>query len=272
VQADGGEQMQSTNNRACIRSSCPYTHSHLFIRCVKSLHSYECKSGKLRKEFVTRCGIPIAIAVHMPRPRRKARPLAPLLATAAVGAAGFAMTAILVAQHKTTSLDGRARRHFPKRRKPATRLLVHTLGYTGKPVVHNAAATLLDLYLSRHRAKDAGRAIALASMSSAAVSKIFDWVLGHRFAPPGRKSVTEPSFPSGHTLELAAVAMTATYVFWREGMLDGRLAIPIALAVPVTSGLGRLYLDRHWATDIIGGWCAGVSIAALCAAGYEARQ
>jgi undecaprenyl-diphosphatase len=208
----------------------------------------------------------------MARPRRKPRisPL-PLLATAAASAAGFGTTATLVKHHKTSWSDGHLRRHFPKRRKRTTEAIARTLGYTGKPYVHGIAAALVEHYFSHHDARDAGRAVSLASTLAATASKTFDWVLHKRLAPPGRHSVTEPSFPSGHTLETAAVALTIAYVAWREGKVDAYLAFPAALAVPLASGVGRLYLDRHWVTDVIGGLFAGVSIAALCAAGYELR-
>ncbi|MDQ3696565.1 MAG: phosphatase PAP2 family protein, partial [Gemmatimonadota bacterium] len=66
-----------------------------------------------------------------------------------------------------------------------------------------------------------------------------------------------------------AVALTGAYVLAREGIGDPRLIVPVALALPATSGVGRMYLDRHWATDVAGGWLAGLSVAACCAALYE---
>jgi undecaprenyl-diphosphatase len=42
-------------------------------------------------------------------------------------------------------------------------------------------------------------------------------------------------------------------------------AVLIALIV----GFSRMYLDVHWATDVVGGWSIGLLIAALAAALYE---
>ena len=50
------------------------------------------------------------------------------------------------------------------------------------------------------------------------------------------------------------------------------LAVPIVVALPALTALHALYFDRHWATDIIGGWLAGAAIASGCAYGYEIAQ
>lgn len=88
---------------------------------------------------------------------------------------------------------------------------------------------------------------------------------------PKRRARREQSFPSGHTLETAAVALTAGHVLWREGMADARIAFPIATMIPMLEGVGRLYLDRHWTTDVIAGLLAGITVASICVSGYEQR-
>lgn len=77
------------------------------------------------------------------------------------------------------------------------------------------------------------------------------------------------SFPSGHATTSIAVCCTVAYVFWREGWLGGPTAIVVAVVVPLLVGLSRLYLDVHWTTDVVGGWCVGLLIAVLAAALYE---
>ena len=42
-----------------------------------------------------------------------------------------------------------------------------------------------------------------------------------------------------------------------------------AAGLSLASTLGRLYLDRHWASDAVAGIALGVSVAAACAALYE---
>jgi undecaprenyl-diphosphatase len=75
-------------------------------------------------------------------------------------------------------------------------------------------------------------------------------------------------FPSGHTLASTAVAIVVGYVLARE---RGARSIgwAIALAVPLAVGVSRLYLDMHWASDVIGGWLVGALYAVAVCALYE---
>ena len=77
------------------------------------------------------------------------------------------------------------------------------------------------------------------------------------------------SFPSGHSTVSAAVCCALAYILWRERFIGRSRAITLAVAVPLLVGLSRVYLNVHWATDVIGGWCMGILIAILCIAIYE---
>jgi undecaprenyl-diphosphatase len=66
-----------------------------------------------------------------------------------------------------------------------------------------------------------------------------------------------------------AVCCTLAYVFWREGFVGRTTAIVVAVLVPFIVGLSRVYLDVHWATDVLGGWCLGLLIAVLSVVLYD---
>jgi membrane-associated phospholipid phosphatase len=80
------------------------------------------------------------------------------------------------------------------------------------------------------------------------------------------------SFPSGHATASAAICCTLAYVYWREGWVRRSTAVTFAIAVPLLIGVSRVYLNVHWATDVIGGWCAGLLIAVLCTLLYDRHR
>ena len=192
-----------------------------------------------------------------------------LLGIGGISAAAFTLLARAVRRRKTSRFDARIRRAFPKRRRRPTKRSVSAIGPLGKPWVHGPAALGVAAYAWRHGAGRGALALPLASAAATTLSRVFEWRIRHRTPPPGRHSPKEPSFPSGHSLETMAVGLTGAYVLAREGLVRPALAAPIALAFPVASGAGRLYLDRHWGTDVVAGWLAGLSVAAVCAALYE---
>jgi len=192
-----------------------------------------------------------------------------LLGVGGVSAVGFVALARAVAGRDTSHRDGEVRSRFPKRRNRRTKRAAAALGPLGKEWVHAPLAIGVAAYAWRQGAGAGALAPPLASAAGTALSRIFERAMPHRSPPPGRHSPTEPSFPSGHSLETMAVALTSAYVLTREELLSARVALPVALVVPVVSGLGRLYLDRHWGSDVLGGWLAGITVATLCAAVYE---
>jgi undecaprenyl-diphosphatase len=197
-----------------------------------------------------------------------------LLLGAGLGAAaGFAALARGVATRRTRSLDARARKQFPKRRRKHTKRAANAFGPIGKEYVHLPIALATSAYVYRRTEHPlAAAAIMLSSASSTTASRVFERLLWHRRPPPGRRQPSERSFPSGHSLETTAVTLTMAYIAAREGLVSPLIAAPVAIAVPLISGLGRLYLDRHWTTDVAGGWLAGLAIASWCGAVYETSK
>jgi len=92
----------------------------------------------------------------------------------------------------------------------------------------------------------------------------------HHDRPPSVAGLAEgtSSFPSAHSTASTAVYCTLAYVLWREKMLSAPVALAVAIVAPLLIGASRLYLDVHWSTDVIGGWVAGILIAALARLAY----
>jgi undecaprenyl-diphosphatase len=70
------------------------------------------------------------------------------------------------------------------------------------------------------------------------------------------------SFPSGHTLETAAVATALCLCVARVRPEWRATVVPAAIAWVVMVGLSRLVLGVHWPTDVAAAACAGLLVAA----------
>ncbi|MEO9037147.1 MAG: phosphatase PAP2 family protein [Gemmatimonadaceae bacterium] len=92
-----------------------------------------------------------------------------------------------------------------------------------------------------------------------------------RVRPPSEAALREAthSFPSAHATTSTAVCCTIAFLLWREEMVPPPVAILIAVIPPLIIGASRIYLDVHWATDVLGGWIAGLLIAVVAREAYD---
>jgi membrane-associated phospholipid phosphatase len=69
------------------------------------------------------------------------------------------------------------------------------------------------------------------------------------------------SFPSGHSLNAAAIGGIVAYLVLRRQRSARARALTVAAAVAfaVTMGLSRVYLGHHWLTDVLAAWALGVA-------------
>jgi undecaprenyl-diphosphatase len=83
------------------------------------------------------------------------------------------------------------------------------------------------------------------------------------------------SFPSGHA-EGTILLWGILFYFATVYLKDARLRLPAQAAciwVVVGTGLERVYVGHHWASDVIGGfWVGGLILAVLIAADQLARR
>lgn len=125
-----------------------------------------------------------------------------------------------------------------------------------------ALGAAIFLWIRRRRV--AAAIVALTPVVAVPVSDLIKREL-HRARPAGLGGTVDSSyaFPSGHATVSAAVCCAIAYAFWREGITTGRVSVALATIVPLVVGASRVYLNVHWATDVIGGWCIGILIALL---------
>lgn len=205
------------------------------------------------------------------------RPL--LLVTAAGAVAGFGLLARAVAHRQTTGSDETFRDQVQSTRTSVDEGGSSAIGEgtatatgpLGKEWLHGPLALGLSAYLWHRGAGAEALAPALASAAAELQSRLCDRYPLRR-VPPGHPHQGKPSFPSGHALESSAVGITAAYVLSRERIVDPIPAFGVAVGLSAASTAGRIYLDRHWLSDVLGGWLLGVATAAVCAVAYDAAK
>lgn len=90
-----------------------------------------------------------------------------------------------------------------------------------------------------------------------------------RLRPPTTEAVppfeSSPSFPSGHTLNAAAIIAVIAYLIVLQ--LDSTLAKAATITglslFILLMGISRIYLGHHWFTDVLAAWMIGLGWAAL---------
>jgi membrane-associated phospholipid phosphatase len=195
-----------------------------------------------------------------------------LFGTAALAALGFGLVSLAVAQGKTARFDRRAKRRLHGARidlgHPRV-IRAAALGTTplGKWWAYIPPSLTVARRLQR-RGRTAGAiTVGATAFVAAILPPLLDRVMKRRLPPPERRS-SKQSYPSGHALQTSALGLTTSYVLVREGMASGWSAAPFGLA-SLAAGAGRLLLDRHWTSDVVGGYCAGIALGATCAGLYE---
>jgi membrane-associated phospholipid phosphatase len=208
--------------------------------------------------------------IGVPRMRRCSPPV--LWSISALSAAAFIVVSRQVSRRRTAGRDRLVREELRERRRPVGEAAAHATNPLGKEWFHLPAAMALSLYVARKGSSD-GKAGAfapvVASAAAEVLSRALDRLPPHRRPPAGHPNPHKPSFPSGHALETTAVAGASAYVLARENLASAPAAFGTAAGLSLASTLGRLYLDRHWASDAVAGIALGVSVAAACAALYE---
>lgn len=182
---------------------------------------------------------------------------------------GFAKVGEDVFAHESTSFDGAVQAWMLAHQHAlADRLFlgVTTVGGVAGMCVLAVAGSAYLWYRGRRRV---AAGVLLAPVLSIALFS----VVKRLYARPrplglGGRVDSSYSFPSGHSTASAAVCCTLAYVLWREGFVRGRTALAFAVLTPLLIGSSRLYLNVHWTTDVLGGWCAGLFVAVLSAVLY----
>jgi undecaprenyl-diphosphatase len=192
------------------------------------------------------------------RPRR-----ADALATAALAAAGVFVLGAVLPLDRQPALDRWIRRRASAPGPRRASKILAPLFPLGLPGGYITISYLLARSLRRRR-RSGGPALVTAAWAGWLVHRGVKLVFVRERprSPGGRRRVD--SYPSGHTTGTTALAVTTARVLARHGMISARRAALIGIGAPLTMGIYRIIDDEHWATDVLGGWLLGSSIAVAC--------
>ncbi|HEX6041500.1 phosphatase PAP2 family protein [Longimicrobium sp.] len=215
-----------------------------------------------------------------PRGRDRAGRVLALGLVATTCAAGLVRLARAAARRETAALDEAVRERTAAPEDHPARDAAEAAAPIGKWYTYLPAALAASAYLlaahrpepgPERRSRVAGvGAVMLTGAAATALNPAFDDWLPQPPAPPGHESRRKPVFPSGHAFGPGAVALATAYVAAREGLAHPAAAFPVALLVPAVTAGGRVLQEKHWASDVLGGYLGGIALAAASAAAYEA--
>ncbi len=180
----------------------------------------------------------------------------------------FAKFASEVSELETGTFD-RAVRAWVIGHRPVWALAVfRVVTWLGDIRVLASGAAIVALTLVRRGARKRPLVVAIAPFVLSLIVYLLKELYRIDRPPAGLASALTFSFPSGHTSGSTAVALVIGYVLVREGIAQP-LGWLVGILIPLAVGLSRIFLDMHWASDVVGGWMIGSAYAAGVCALYE---
>jgi undecaprenyl-diphosphatase len=197
-----------------------------------------------------------------------------LHAIAAGAAAATVVVAFLTRMRAVQSADDAIERAAGRARARSRVLRSASIGtLPGEPYMHPSIGAVCAVALLLARGGPSLRIlIPLATASLGAIATHHVVKFFYRRPRPAialGRGKTEPAFPSGHTTDATAVLATSAYLLVREGLVSAHVVVPVAILLALGTGVSRVVLGWHWGTDVIGGWLAGIAVAAGAAGLYE---
>ncbi|MBA3671694.1 MAG: phosphatase PAP2 family protein [Gemmatimonadaceae bacterium] len=175
-----------------------------------------------------------------------------------------------VLDHETTPFDEPIRAWVLARQSALGRRFFLVITNVGSPTVLIPLTGAVALWLRGRRGLPIAGAVVLAPTVALALFIALKKAY-RRTRPHGAERLHQRTyaFPSGHATSSATVFGVLGYVLWREGCLSASESLVLATAPTLLIGSSRVYLDVHWATDVIGGWSLGALVTGLSAFVYE---
>jgi undecaprenyl-diphosphatase len=199
----------------------------------------------------------------------------PSFTTIALAAgAGVLLLALGTRTRPVQALDDTLERAAALARQRSRVLRAARLGtLPGEPYAHptiGAACAAIVIAATRQHILPVLATLAAASIGAILAHHAVKLVY-RRPRPAGAlaRGKTEPAFPSGHTTDATAVVVTGAFLLARQGLAVPSVAVTLAIVLALSTGVSRVLLGWHWGTDVLGGWIAGIGVAACASGLYE---
>ncbi len=201
------------------------------------------------------------------------RALLPFAALAMIGSLTFAWMCDAVGEHNgVTAIDEPVALWFAGHRSITEGRLGLVLAKGTSPVALILLVALTAFILRRRGFRLESTLLAGATIlayGAGAVAKYAE----HRARPISPVNLSpegEPSFPSGHVLVIATVAIVAVGMAWGHLNRTSRmLAVAVAIVVTGVVALDRLVVGAHWLTDVVGSVALAGVIAAVALSAHR---
>lgn len=191
-----------------------------------------------------------------------------LVLTSALLAAAVVQLGSLAAEGKLAGLDAPIRGFLVARQSPLGLTVFGAIASLGSKAVLVVIGIVAGWWLSKRSLV----LVALVALCAVVSAEFVDWLkVGFEVTRPagGIASQRSLSFPSGHVTGVASIATLLSYAAWRRTPASLRYVASLSALVIALVAVSRVYLDKHWASDTIGGALIGVALGLACSALYE---
>ena len=150
---------------------------------------------------------------------------------------------------------------------------IEAFHYIGEPNFVVGVAILLIVYLAWIAKNYRGMMLVILTFAVGNVLNqlLKKWV--QRPRPEIEDQLTSYSFPSGHAMSGILYLFTVAYLLSENNSKARKIQLwGGAIILTILIGLSRVAGARHFASDVIAGWCIGYTWFIICIIWYERRK